>query len=445
MAGPTMLSSLLSLSAFNASAEYHNPGDYKALVCVLLAGGNDSYNMLVPVGEPEYNEYQSVRSGLALPRNQILTLLNGFNNGRELGIHPALTNVREMYDNGSVAFLANVGSLVESVTKEEFNQGTKQVPLGLFSHTDQIAHWQTSIPQERGNIGWGGRMAELLATCNTNPNISMNISLSGSSKFQTGESVRPFTLTSDGTICINGYGAQGLFNEVKTSAIDSLFGQEYQNLFEFTYGNILKNSIAANQDYVNAVSNLTPLQTTFTMGNPVAAKLKIVAESIAAREALGMSRQIFFVQLGGWDHHGEVLNNQQLLLNIIDRALSDFKNALSELGVFNDVTTFTISDFGRTLTSNGNGSDHAWGGNAMMMGGAVNGGSIYGLYPDLFIDNPLDLGRGRLIPTTSADAYFAELALWFGVPTSELDLVLPNIHNFYDVLSPDPPIGFLLS
>jgi len=172
--------------------------------------------------------------------------------------------------------------------------------------------------------------------------------------------------------------------------------------------------------------------------------MEMIAKTIAARDMLGAQRQTFFVVFGGWDHHDEVINNQEYMLSIVSKAMKEFYDATAELGVQNDVTTFTISDFARTLTSNGNGSDHAWGGNAMVMGGGVKGGDIYGTYPDLYLDNNLDVGRGVIIPTTSADEYFAELALWFGVSPSDLSLVLPNIGNFYAPASSNPPIGFIL-
>jgi uncharacterized protein (DUF1501 family) len=187
---------------------------------------------------------------------------------------------------------------------------------------------------------------------------------------------------------------------------------------------------------------LPPLQTVFS-DTGLSQNLRMIAQTIAARQALGMCRQTFFVEFGGWDHHDEVIVNQETMLPVVSMALSEFNSALIELGVENQVTTFTASDFGRTLTSNGRGSDHAWGGNQIIMGGAVNGGDIYGSYPTLFEGNSLDTGRGRLIPTTSIDAYFAELALWFGVPAADLELVLPNIRRFYDPASGSPPIGFL--
>ena len=169
----------------------------------------------------------------------------------------------------------------------------------------------------------------------------------------------------------------------------------------------------------------------------------MVAKTIAARKTLGFKRQTFFILFGGWDHHDEVIKTQQAMLTVVSKAMKEFSNAMTELDINDKVTTFTASDFGRTLTSNGRGSDHAWGGNHMVMGGAVQGGRIYGDYPALYIDNPLDTGRGALIPTISCDEYFAELAKWFGVSNADLDAVFPNIGRFYDTSSTSLPVGFM--
>lgn len=441
--GSTLLSSVLNLSALNASAGNQDTSDYKALVCILLAGGNDSFNMLVPHGTSEYQEYQEVRSGLAIPQSDILSLSNGDNNNRTLGLHPSLTNIRDLYNQGNAAFIANVGSLVEPINRNQYQNGTKQVPLGLFSHVDEIAHWQSSIPQTRGSIGWGGRMSDLLRSVNTNQKISMSISLSGGNLFQTGVDTKPFTLTANGAIGINGYQGQSTFDQIRTSALDSLMGSHYGNMFEHTYMDVIKNSNDANINYDEATQQIPSFKENFSQHNFLSRQLQVIARTIAAREQLEMSRQIFFVTYGGWDHHDEVLSTQASMLKTLDIALSEFQEMISRIRLEKDVTTFTISDFGRTLTSNGNGSDHAWGGNALVVGGSVKGNEIYGNYPDLFLGNPLDLGRGRLIPTTAADQYLAELALWYGVPTSELDIVFPNIHSFYDVTSGSPPLGYL--
>jgi uncharacterized protein (DUF1501 family) len=356
-----------------------------------------------------------------------------------------MTKLQQLYNQGKAALIANVGSLVEPTNLSNYNSGLVKLPLGLFSHVDEIAHWQTSTPDNRGRLGWAGRMADLLCTVNANQNISMNISMSGTNLFQTGNTVSPYTLTKDGSVGINGYDENNLFNQIRKSSLDSILAEHYQNLYELTYRDVLKQSQGSHITYQNAINNISPLQTIFNPQNSLALDLKVVAQTIAARADLGMSRQVFFVNYGGWDHHDEVLNNQSKMLRIVDEAVGQFYKGTEELGIENDVTTFTISDFGRTLTSNGNGSDHAWGGNHFIIGGAVNGNQIYGTYPDLFLGSAHDVGRGRLIPTTASDQYFAELALWFGVPKSELDMVLPNVNTFVNLSGNTPPIGFLLN
>lgn len=438
----SFINSLLNLNLMNAAAGYGNTGDYKALVCILLAGGNDSFNMLIPKGDAEYNEYAAVRSGLAIPKDQILNLVGGTSNGKTLGVHPSMSGVRDLYNSGKLSFLSNVGTLVEPTTQTQYNNNTVTVPKGLFSHSDQIAQWQTSVPQSISQIGWGGRMADLLSSLNSNMTVSMNISLSGVNVFQLGNSVFPFAVTAAGSQGINGYGGGGLFNIVKTNAIDSLLDLSYLNLFEKTYSNNVRNAIDSNEQFQAALTGVS-LTSPFTQTNPLAKDLEMIAKIIKARDTLGFSRQTFFVTFGGWDHHDEVLNNQLLMLGIVSQALQEFSNAMTELNTENEVTTFTISDFGRTLSSNGNGSDHAWGGNHMIMGGAVNGGNIFGSFPDLYVGNSQDLGRGRLLPTSSADEYFADLALWFGVSPSDLDMVLPNIFNFIAPGTSTGPLGIM--
>ncbi len=446
----SLFSTLLNMRMTNTAAAYAatqpqvGGEDYKALVCVFLAGGNDSYNMLVPRGNQEYGQYQSIRSDLALAQDTLLpiTPFDG-GDGRDYGVHPSMPEVQQMFDQGNLAFVTNVGTLVEHTNKSDFESGRSKIPLGLFSHSDQIMQWQTSIPDQRNAIGWGGRTADLIHSLNDNQNISMNISLSGSNVFQSGRQTVEYSIDPEqGSIGIDGYGGQDFFEQLRTAAIDSMLDIQYQNLFEQTFVNVTRGAIESNQQFGSAIGG-TALQTQFA-DNEVSKSMNMVARTIAARQQLGMRRQTFFVMFDGWDHHDEVINNQQMMLGIVSKALGEFYGAMQELGLENNVTTFTSSDFARTLTSNGKGSDHAWGGNQMVMGGAVRGGQIYGNYPELFEGNDLDLGRGRLIPTMSVDEYFSELALWFGVSPADLDIVFPNIRRFYTPGSDTPqPVGFM--
>jgi len=268
----------------------------------------------------------------------------------------------------------------------------------------------------------------------------MNISLSGSDVWQSGRVTTHYTITENGSVGLGDYGGTSPGAIVRTDAIDSLLALQYRHVFEKVFAQRMRGAIDAHLDFSNAIAGVPPLTTQFS-NTSLSRKFRMIAMTIAAREALCMKRQTFFVEIGGWDHHDEVILNQETMLPIVSHALSEFASALVELDVVDQVTTFTASDFGRTLSSNGRGSDHAWGGNHMVMGPAVPGGDIYGTFPDLYPGNSLDTGRGRLIPTTSVDQYFAQLALWFGVPSADLDLVLPNIGRFWTPGSATPPLG----
>ena len=450
----SLFSTLLSLRGAGALASSLAPGetlrargalpgdDYKALVCLFLAGGNDSFNMLVPRGPTEHGEYAQIRGDLALPADRLLPIAPRTSDGRAYGVHPGMPEVQRLFGTGDLAFVANVGSLVEPTTKGAIDAGSARLPLGLYSHSDQITHWQTSLPDRRSAICWSGRMADLLRSSNSNDTVSMNLSLAGTNIFQSGTRVVPYAIRpeGDGSVGIVGYGRGGAFDRLRTTAINSLLDQRYQNLFMETFAATARGAIDAHQEFSGALGAQAPLDTPFS-ANGVSQSFRMVARTIAARRALRMRRQTFFILFGGWDHHDEVLNSQAQMLPVVSRALGEFHSALAELGVLRDVVTFTASDFGRTLTSNGRGSDHAWGGHHMVMGGAVRGGEIYGTYPQLYAGNELDTGRGRLIPTTSCDEYFAELASWFGVADSDLTTVLPNLGRFHAPGS-GPPVGF---
>ena len=419
--------------------------DYKALVCIFLAGGNDSFNMLVPRDNSHYNEYAAIRADLALPQGDLLPITQVNGDGREYGIHPSMPEVAQLFNNGRLIFVPNVGTLVEPTTKAGIESGLANLPLGLYSHSDQIMHWQTSVPDKRTGFGWGGRTADLLHAVNDDDTISMNISLAGTNLFQTGTNITEYSIVPWGDGAIQVYGHDDIWwsrHVLQNAAIESMLDLAYQNLFEQTFADSTRSAIDGSNLFASAIANVSPFVTQFAE-NELSESLAMVAKTIAARQTLGFRRQTFFVMFGGWDHHDEVLDSQMAMLSVVSKAMKEFDDAMTELGIQNQVTTFTASDFGRTLTSNGQGSDHAWGGNHMVMGG-VNGRKIYGDYPSLYEDNPLDTGRGRLIPTTSCDEYFAELALWFGVTPGELTTVFPNIGRFYDPISGSRmPIGFL--
>ena len=442
----TVAAQQLPISPLSANA-LAGGQDYKALVCIFLAGGNDSFNMLVPRSSQAYNEYATIRADLALSQGSLLPLDGTDNAGQQYGVHPAMPEVAQLYNAGQLAFVANVGTLVEPITLAGIESGLARLPLGLYSHSDQIMHWQTSVPDKRTGFGWGGRTADLLKSLNDSDAISMNISLAGTNLFQTGTTLTEYSAVPWGNGAVQIHGHNDIWwsrHILQNAAIESMLDLAYQNMFDQTFANATRSAIDGSELFANAIATVPSFTTKFS-DNYFSDSLAMVAKTIAARQAMGFRRQTFFVMLGGWDHHDEVLNNQMAMLSVVSKGLKEFQDALTELGVQNDVTTFTASDFGRTLTSNGQGSDHAWGGNHMVMGGSVRGRHVYGEYPALYANNPLDTGRGRLIPTISCDEYFAEMALWFGVAPGDLAAVFPNIGRFYNTSSDETPLGFMLN
>ncbi len=442
----TLFSTLNSLKATNAAAiansSVYAGNDYKALVCLMFSGGSDSFNMLVPAGDPEYTQYATTRTNQALPQADLLAINPNTSDGQSYSLHPALGDVRNLFEDGKVAFISNVGSLVEPTTKSDYENGTSQLPLGLFSHADQQMHWQTGMPDTRSAVGWGGKLADLLGSMNQNQNISMNISLAGSNVFQSGNTTVEYAIDPyDGSYGINGYDDPWLFGQLRKAGIDSLLEKQYQDVFKQSYIDVVKNAKTGHEQFSAATENIN-LSTNFS-DNDLSQSFHMIAKTIAARNNLNVSRQIFFVNYGGWDHHDEVLMAQNEMFGEVNAALNEFNSAMEELNVSDCVTTFTLSEFGRTLTSNGNGTDHAWGGNTLVMGGAVNGKDIYGQFPSLALNDSLEIGGGVLIPTTAADEYFGELALWYGVTGTDLPIILPNIGNFHNINSATGPLGFM--
>ncbi|MEM6800100.1 MAG: DUF1501 domain-containing protein, partial [Bacteroidota bacterium] len=444
------LAGITNMGLMNAAAAANHSilapqNTYKALVCIMFAGGNDSYNMLIPRGNAEYNEYATIRTNLAIPQNQILPL-NPLNNvNRELGLHPNMPGIKQIFDNGDLAFISNVGALVEPLTKASYNSKLKPRPIGLFSHSDQQKHWQTSVPQDRRQAtGWGGRLADIMYSNNSNQNISMNIAVDNGNIFQKGQNALPYVIRSGGnggSVVLNGSSSNNFYETLKRQTLDNMLDATYQNILEKGYTNSVQNAIGSSFEFNSAITNAPALTTVFP-DTSFGRKLRVTAKTIAARNLLNVSHQTFFVQIGGFDNHGDINDHSDRMAEV-NEGLKAFYDALVEMGVLNDVTTFTISDFSRKLISNGSGSDHAWGGHVMVMGGAVDGQKIYGDFPDLAEGSDRVFGGGRVIPTTSCDEYYAELALWFGASSSDLYQILPNISNFWLPTSGSNPIGFM--
>ncbi|GAB3516014.1 DUF1501 domain-containing protein [Emticicia fontis] len=471
MGTTTLLSTLTSLGAVNGAMSNKKfaqketvAEDYKALVCVLLAGGIDSYNVLIPngttSGDDGYNEYATTRSDLSIASASLLALNNpqctSFRgipcSYGAFGIHPTMTGMRDLFNSGKLAFMANVGTLVEPIMNvNEFNNGLKKIPDGIYSHSDQIMQWQTSVPQSRSALGVGGRIADLLNAGNANSQVSMNISLGGKNIFQTGENVSEYSISNNVNpnnvgldILPSWWSNSGLINDLRNAAVDSMVGQNYSNLLRETYSGTAKGSIASYDLFKQALKRVPSITTQFP-NNSLASDLAAVAKVMSVRNSLGAKRQIFFVTYGGWDMHDGLATGLNQRLPVVSGALKAFYDATVELGIAENVTTFTISDFARTITSNGLGSDHAWGGNSMIMGGSVKGGKIYGAFPRMDLsNNPQNISfRGSFIPAVSTDELYAEMALWYGVSPADLCYVLPNLGNFYSYTSGNYPIGFM--
>ena len=414
--------------------------DYKALVCVFLFGGNDSFNMLVPNTTAEYNAYAASRQNMAILQQDLLPITPASSAGPDFGLHPAMAATQQMFLDGNAAFVTNVGPLVEPTTKDQYYQGSVILPPQLFSHNDQQDQW-TSL---RGNLpsktGWAGRMADLIRDGVAGQQMATNASLFGTNLFQSADETVAYVMGPNGPLQFQGmssnpddprYAAFEAFNKVVDASYDSIY--------ERGYAAVQRRAIDAADLVTEAIQGVGDLNTVFP-ASQLGTQLETVAKIIAARDALSMQRQIFFVATGGFDSHDDQVQNQPGLLGGISDAIAAFHAATQELQVDQMVTTFTQSDFGRTLTSNGDGTDHAWGGNQLVVGGAVNGGDLYGSYPVLEIDGVEDVGGGRMIPSTSADQYAATLARWFGIPEVDLNVVAPNLGNFVQ-----RDLGFMLA
>lgn len=420
------------------------PSDYRALVCVFLAGGNDANNLIIPSGSG-YTSYASQRSVIAVPNSGLLSITPKTSDGRAWALHPSATELRSLFNSGKCAFLANVGTLVEPTTKAEYTAGTVKLPPQLFSHNDQQVQWQSSVPDQPFRTGWGGRVADLVDALNTRRDISMSISLDSFNNFEVGKEVTQFSINPGGVITFTGStGRAGTADAVRYNAQKQLYAATNPNLFAAAFGSLSTDAIGSSELLSTTLSSAPALSTVFPAGK-LADQLKMIAKLISVSSSLGVKRQIFFARLGGWDLHADqvdevnhALGAHASLLGQVSASLNAFYNATVELGCADRVTAFTASDFGRTFSSNGDGSDHGWGNHQIIVGGAVKGGDIYGRMPTLTVNGPDDTGRGRWIPTTSVDEYGATLARWFGVSETNMSVAFPNIGRFAK-----PNLGFV--
>jgi uncharacterized protein (DUF1501 family) len=422
----------LNLSLLADAAAATDPADYKALVCIFLYGGNDYGNTLVTVDNTNHAAYTRIRGSLATPQSALLaTTLTGapaLANGTQYALAPELSPLKPLWDSGQLAVQLNVGPLIQPTSLAQYNARSVPLPPKLFSHNDQVSIWQSDRP-EGAKTGWGGRIGDLLLSGNGS-SVFTCTSVTGNAVYLTGDSAVQYQISSNGAVAINGITRALNGSATAQAALRSLITAPNAHLFGSEYSRVTQRSINAETQVTAALAALPTLTTTFDTTNSLATQLRMVARLIAARGTLGLKRQVFMVSLGGFDLHDFLVDKHPGLLTNVANAMASFQAAMAELGVADKVTAFTASDFGRTLSSNGDGSDHGWGNHHFVMGGAVKGKRFYGAAPVMAVSGPDDVGQGRLLPSTSVDQFGATLASWMGVSDTNLPIVVPNIGSF---------------
>ncbi len=401
--------------------------DYKALVCLFLYGGNDSSNVIVPSSAADYRNYAQARTNLALAKSSLLPISPLQGDGRSYGLHPSMPETQDLFGRGKLAILFNAGTLVAPITRSDWDAGTAALPPSLGSHVDQANFWQTSLPDRPLSTGWGGRLADLMQSMGASANQSISMSLAGDNTFQAGNSVFEYQISSDGVIQFYDHADPA---SPQTQAIDRVLASTSGGLYERAVGAITRRAIDNNQFIASVVNSAPSLTLTHPfpdtdLGN----QLAMVARLISGRDALQMKRQIFFCSVNGYDTHADELDSHTDLLRELSQCLAAFYESTDLLGVANNVTLFTASDFGRAFSANGSGTDHGWGSHHFILGGSVRGASLYGKFPEPVAGGPDDIGSGWL-PTTSVDEYAATLAKWFGVSATDMPAIIPNIGRY---------------
>jgi uncharacterized protein (DUF1501 family) len=448
---------ILGLNSLAAMAQGTGASDYRALVCVFLQGGNDGHGTVIATDSASFSAFTQARSGapgLAYPLSSLLPITpNTSQNGRTFALNPYLTGVQNLFNSGRAAIVANTGTLIAPATKAQVQANSVPLPASLFSHFDQTAAWQ-AIASNGGSaehVGWGGAVADLIESMNMNSNSMFTcISTAGIVLFLSGQTSFQLNVTPAGPIPISGLANPLFGSQAGSSALASILTADETNLFAKEYGVVVNRSIQAQAllassmlaagptGVPNPPQYLDPVTNMLT-DNPLAASLQTVARIIGGRASLGVNRQIFYVQLGSFDTHDGQAPTHAKLLTQLGQALEYFDGLMQSSGLGNQVTTFTASDFGRTLTSNSDGTDHGWGSHHFVVGGAVQGHDMYGQYPVIGVNQANDVGAGRLIPTTSVDQYAGTLARWFGLSDGQVKQVFPNFANF----GTSPYLGFL--
>ncbi len=445
MAGVTASPTLHSMRALAAMTSHaaSPPSGYQALVCVYLQGGNDGHGTLIATDSDSFAAFTAARSaaqGLAYPMSQLLPITPTTpQSGRTFALNPYLTGVQNLFNAGRCAMVANTGTLVAPVTKDQWTNGSATLPPSLFSHFDQTNAWE-AIAANDVNRGWGGRMADLIESMNSDASFTC-ISTSGNTLFLAGQTAFQLRVSSAGALTANGLTNNLFGSAAGTAALQAIIGADNTNLFAKEYAVIVRRSLAAQAALASAMAPAGPTgvpnppqfldpATGMLTDNQLAQSLQTVARVIAGRTALGVSRQIFFVELGGFDTHDTQAKRLSTLLSQLGAAFEYFDQLMVTAGLSSQVTAFTVSDFGRTLTANSDGTDHGWGSHHIVVGGGVAGQNIYGEYPVIGANQANDVGAGRLIPTTAVEQYGGTLARWMGLSDSQVREVFPNFGNF---------------
>ena len=417
--------------------------DYKALVCVFLYGGVDGNNVVIPADASGYGQYSAVRSvasGINLPLAS-LNAIQPLSSPTPYGLHPSMAELKTLFDQKKMAVLCNVGTLLQPTTKADYAAGRYR-PANLFSHSDQQNEWQAAVYDQSSRTGWGGRLADRIASMNGGIPFPVITSTSGITLFMTGNGNSPLSVPTSGSFGLQGYTTANAANTARLATLRQLLAMDRDNKFVSGASDIAGTAIDLSATVGPIISNTSSsIQGLFTGQNSsIAQQLLAVAKLIEARNSIGIKRQIFFVSLGGFDTHTNEINVHQTLFGQLSPALKSFYDATVQLGVANNVTSFTLSDFGRTFKpAAGQGSDHAWGNHQLIIGGAVKGGDFYGKYPVLQLGGADDVtAEGRWLPTTAVDQYAATLATWFGLPATDLASVLPTLSKF-----PSSNLGFM--
>ena len=420
-------------SALAASSDYTSLTDYKALVCVFLYGGGDSFSMFLPTDQAGYNAYAASRGGLSQPQSSLLTGTTDTG----IAFNPLLGDLHNLYDTGRLAVVANAGNLIAPVTRSHFQNQSPLIPTDLFAHNHQQEQWLKGLSSSPASIvgsGWGGRMADLLHYANGATTLPPSFSVAGTNYWLPGQQIQPIALSPTTGLSPLAYldgltGLQG--NVARESSLDQVLALSSNHPLKQQAASSFARAKDGSEQLVATLNANTNFNTSYNEDSRLAAQLRMVARLIAGNQQLGMRRQIFFVGAGGWDTHDNQTPRLQALLTDLNRSLADFQATIDEINLSDSVTTFTASDFGRTLTINGDGSDHGWGGHYMVMGGAVNGGQLYGQLPDFALGSEDDSGdKGRIIPRISINQYGASLAQWMGITNSDLTGLFPDLQNF---------------